>query len=258
MPNTKDISLAMVSYHNAEDIIPAIESIEEHTDAEIQKQILIIDNADEPELFRGLVEKYDDVTYVNPGENIGYARGNNYIIDQLDSRYHVIANPDIMFTEDSLKKIIQYMDDTVGIGMVIPKIIGQDGELLPIYRKELTLFDLFTRRYLKGLFKSRIAKHTLSDQDYSEPFQVPFGQGSFLVIRTDLFRQLNGFDENYFLYVEDADLCKRVNRYSKLIYYPDTTVMHKWKRGSATDRDLLKAHIKSVNYYFKKWGVKLF
>ena len=51
----------MVSYHNAADILPAVESIEEHTDAAIQKQILIIDNADEPELFRELVEKYDSI-----------------------------------------------------------------------------------------------------------------------------------------------------------------------------------------------------
>ena len=252
-----DVTLAIVSYHNAEDIYPAVHSIEKYTSDSIKKKIIIIDNANEPEEFRELVEQYPDVLYINPGENLGYARGNNYVLSQLDSRYHVIANPDILFTEDALLKIIQYMDETEGVGMVIPKILGDDGQILPIYRKELTVFDLFIRRYSKNIFKRRIASHTLSDKDYSKPFQVPFGQGSFLVIRTDLFRQLNGFDENFFLYVEDADFCKRVNRYSKLMYYPGASVLHKWQRASATDKNLLKAHVRSAHYYFKKWGLKL-
>ena len=258
MPEKTDITLAIVSYHNADDIYPAVESIEKYTSPAIRKQILIIDNANEPEAFHQLVHLYDDVAYINPGKNMGYARGNNYVIHLLRSKYHVIANPDIYFVEDSLSAIIRYMDETEGVGMVIPKIIGPEGKILPIYRKELTVFDLFVRRYTKRFFKRRIAKHTLSDQDYSRPFQVPFGQGSFLVIRTDLFRQLNGFDPNYFLYVEDADFCKRVNRYSALMYYPGTAVVHKWRRASETDRNLMKAHIKSAKYYFKKWGLKLF
>ena len=253
-----DVSLAIVSYFNSSDIQIAVKSIEEFTEAAIQKQIMIIDNANEPEAFQELCDLYADVTYINSGENLGYARGNNSVIPMLNSRYHAITNPDVVFTEDSLSRIIEYMDANPDVGMVIPKIVGEDGEILPVYRTDLTVFDMFIRKYCRGLFKKRMAKHTMSDQDYSAPFQVPFGQGSFLVIRTELFKELKGFDENYFLYVEDADLCKRVNQVSKLMYFPGTSLIHKWKRASKSDKKLLKAHIKSTKYYFKKWGWKLF
>ena len=93
-------------------------------------------------------------------------------------------------------------------------------------------------------------------EDYSKPFQVPFGQGSFLVIKTELFKRINGFDERYFMYMEDADLCKRVNQVSKLMYFPGATVVHKWQRGSHKNKKLFKYHIESMRHYFKKWGYK--
>lgn len=97
----------------------------------------------------------------------------------------------------------------------------------------------------------------MQDMDYEKPFPVPFAQGSFLVIRTELFRELEGFDERYFMYMEDADLCKRVNNVSSLWYCPDTAVIHKWERGSHKDKKLLKIHILSMFRYFRKWGWKI-
>ena len=106
-------------------------------------------------------------------------------------------------------------------------------------------------------FEKRKAKHTMQYQDYTKPFRVPFGQGSFLVVRTELFKELNGFDDNFFMYLEDADLCKRVNQISKLMYFPNATVIHKWGRGSHTNKTLFKYHLQSMMVYFKKWGIKL-
>lgn len=76
----------------------------------------------------------------------------------------------------------------------------------------------------------KVAVHELSHEDYSKPFKVPFAQGSFLVCKTDLFKQLNGFDESYFMYLEDADLCRRMNQISDVMYCPYTTVEHRWEK----------------------------
>ena len=94
------------------------------------------------------------------------------------------------------------------------------------------------------------------DADYTQPFQVPFAQGSFLVIKTELLQELKGFDERYFMYMEDADLCKRVNEVSKVMYFPGTTVKHKWEKGSHKNRKLFKIHLNSMKQYFKKWGFR--
>lgn len=250
------LSISIVSYNNYNDIKKLIESIDKYTSPNLKKKIYIIDNADDRERYTELQAQYKDVEYCYVGCNLGFGRGHNYILEKIDSDFHAIVNPDIILQEDSFSKILEFMEQDNSIGMVVPKLMDENGVMMHAYRRELTISDMFIRMFCKKLFPKRIAYHELADADYSKPFQVPFAQGSFLVIRTTLLKQLNGFDENFFMYVEDADLCKRVNQVSKLIYFPDTAVIHKWEKGSHKSRKLFKYHLNSMKYYFKKWGKK--
>ena len=137
--------------------------------------------------------------------------------------------------------------------MVIPRIVDEEGNIQKVYRREISIQDMFIRMFCSKLFPRKMDEITLQGKDYSKPFQVPFGQGSFLVIRTELFKELDGFDDRFFMYMEDADLCKRVNQKSKLMYFPDTEVIHRWEKGSHKSIRLFKIHIKSMIKYFKKW-----
>ncbi len=261
-----DLSITIVAYYNYDDIKNAIDTIEQYTNNNISKQIYIVDNScntieeskKEVQKFNEYITKYKDVEYIDTGKNLGFGKGHNYIIDKIDSKYHAIVNPDILLKEDAFSKIIKYLNNNTDVGMCIPNITDENGNRQEVYRLELTVFDMFIRMFCKGMFNKRKAKHTMNDMDYSKPFQVPFGQGSFLVIRTELFKELNGFDDNFFMYLEDADLCKRVNQVSKLMYYPNATVIHKWEKGSHKNKTLFKYHINSMKYYFKKWGYKIF
>lgn len=257
------LSISIVAYNNYEDIMNAVVSIEKYTSPVLTKQIFIIDNgvsvslSEDVEKFRYFLKDYQDIEYIDVGSNIGFGKGHNKILNVLNSEYHAIVNPDIILCEDSFTKIIEWMDENKDIGMTIPVLIDEKGNIQHVYRRELTIFDMFNRMILKNYFKKRSQKHIMQDMDYSKPFQVPFGQGSFLVIRSDLFKALNGFDDNFFMYCEDADLCKRVNKVSKLMYFPGTKVIHKWERGSHKNKVLFKYHLKSMKYYFAKWGWKL-
>lgn len=260
---TLDLTISVVAYHNYSDIINLIRCIIRNTNKNIKKKIYIIDNscldANSSNIisFLSKINLYEEIEYINTGGNLGFGRGHNYILDILDSKYHAIVNPDILFYEDVFTKIIEFMS-TENIGMCIPKIMGEDGEIHDVYRRELTVGDMFIRMFCPKLFPKRIAYHTMQDMDYSLPFHVPFAQGSFLVIKTNLLKELNGFDDRYFMYLEDADLCKRVNDVSDLIYFPSTYVVHKWERGSHKSIKLFKYHLKSMILYFNKWGYKLF
>ena len=255
----KDLTLTIVAYHNFDDIKNAIDSFEKFTSKKINKQIYIVDNSSLEDNdktikdFNKYISKYKDIKYINTHDNLGFGKGHNYVLNEINSKYHAIVNPDILIEEDVFSKIIKFMDDNKDIGMVIPKLVDQDGKRQDVYRLEPTVFDMFIRMFCKGMFKKRKAKHTMQDKDYTKPFQVPFGQGSFLVIRTDLFKKLNGFDDRYFMYMEDADLCKRVNKESKLMYFPNATVIHKWDKGSHKNKKLFKIHVQSMIKYFKKW-----
>lgn len=260
----KDLTIAIVSYHNEEDVKKAVESIEMFTPDTITKQIFIVDNVDSiiekgadsaerNRIWEELSQAYSDVTCLSTGKNLGFGGGHNYVLDRLDSKYHAIVNPDIILEQDAFSKLIHFMEDE-SIGMSVPRLVDEEGNLLAVYRRDLTVWDMFIRMFLKGAFKKRQAYHTMQDADYKKRFDVPFAQGSFLFIRTELYKKLGGFDERFFLYMEDADLCKRVNQVSRLCYCPDAEVIHKWEKGSHKSGKLFKLHVQSMISYFMKWG----
>lgn len=257
------ISISIVAYNNYGDIKVLIDSLEKHTSSELEKRVYIIDNGvsisttAELDDFKSYIKDLRDIDYLDAGTNLGFGKGHNLILDIINSEYHAIINPDIIFCEDSLSKIIGWMEENKNIGMTIPLLTDEKGKRLDVYRRDLTVFDMFNRMVFKSAFKKRAKKHIMQDMDYTKPFQVPFGQGSFLVIRSDLFRKLGGFDEGFFMYCEDADLCKRVNEVSKLMFYPGTKVIHKWEKGSHKNKTLFKYHLESMMYYFNKWGWKI-
>lgn len=257
-----DLSVAIVAYNDYANIITAIESLEQYTSKDISKKVYIVDNSSGNEAFekdrselKEKIEVFADIEYLDVGENLGFGKGNNFVLPMIDSKFHAIVNPDIVFVEDTFKVLIDFMQD-YDIGMCIPKIIDENGNMQLAYRREPTVGDMFIRFFCKNFFRKRVSYHTLQEKDYSKPFQVPFGQGSFLVIRTELFKSLGGFDERYFMYLEDADLCKQVNQCSMLMYCPYTKVVHKWERGSHKSCKLFINHLNSMCKYFQKWGVK--
>lgn len=257
---TVDLTISIVAYHNYEDIKKTITSIEEYT-GNILKQIFVVDNSlpnDKISEFCDFTKKFTDVQYVRSKANVGFGKGHNAVLDRINSRYHAIINPDIILKEDSFSKIISFMENDKTTGMCIPQILDSNGQLQQAYRRELTVFDMFARMFCKKLFPKRMAECTLQNMDYAKPFDVPFAQGCFLVIRTELFKKLQGFDDNFFMYVEDADLSKRVNQISRVRYFPDTFVVHLWEKGSHKNIKLFMHHLKSAVYYFKKWGFRLF
>lgn len=245
------VTLSIVSYNNFADVKKAVESIERLTNPSLKKKIYIIDNADEQDLYKTL--EYEDVEYIHTGKNLGFGAGHNLVLPKLNSEIHIVVNPDIVLVEDSLSKLYDFMQDK-SIGMCIPRLVDNQGNSLDVYRREVTIFDMFIRMFAKKYFKKRQAYHSLVDKDYSKVFDVPFAQGSFLVIQTDLIIRLGGFDERYFMYMEDADLCKRVNQISKLVYYPETVIIHKWEKGSHKNMHLFGIHVRSMIKYFNKWG----
>lgn len=256
-----DFTITIVAYRNYPDILHAIETVERFTADDISKVLYVIDNScyenedAEKKRFISSILKYEFVVYLDTGKNLGFGAGHNYNLKDLDSEFHVIMNPDILLIEDSLSQIKSFMQDE-SIGMCVPRMLDEEGNVQLVYRREITLFDMFVRMFAKNIFKKRFAYHTMQDCDLTKPIDVPFAQGSFLVVRTALYQELGGFDDRYFMYMEDADLCKRVNQVSRLVLDPYTSVIHKWEKGSHKSKNLFKMHVQSMVAYFKKWGIK--
>lgn len=260
MGKVTNLSISIVSYNNERDIIDLINQIEKYTSKSISKTIYIIDNANGRVNFKSIVDLYDDVIYVASESNIGFGSAHNLVLNMLNSQYHCILNPDICLENDVFSKIIEYMNSIDNNIMIIPKLLDENKKLQRAYRSEITVFDLLVRVlfYKLHFFKKRYDKHTLQNYNFEKTQKIDFAQGSFLILKTKTFKIMKGFDDRFFMYMEDADFCRRFNEIGDIIYFPYSYAIHRWEKGSHRSIKLLKYHTYSIYLYFKKWGIKWF
>lgn len=252
-------SISIVTYNNEKTIGSTLFALTENWPAGIDISCYLIDNASTDDTIQKLFPYVNKLKIIlSERGNIGFGAAHNTVIDRIDSDYHIIMNPDVLIQDSGMFKMIAtFMAANPDIGMLVPRIEDENGELQYLCRRELTVLDL-ALRFMPGNFMSkRLAWHEMRDKNYDQPFDVPFASGCFMVIRTGLLKQLQGFDERFFLYSEDADLSRRVNQLSRIVYYPEITVCHKWERASYKNWQMTKLHLKSLWQYFRKWGFKL-
>lgn len=262
-----DITLSVVVYRDYDAPLDMVRSLAASVSPQLDIRLYAVDNScpgEEYELrrrcesFKEELGTFGFAEYIDAGANLGFGRANNLALAWACSAYHVFVNPDVVFAEDALTPLKAFMDDRPEVGMCIPRVVDAEGELQRVYWRDPSVLDAFNRMFLKNALKGRDRYYTMADADYAKPFQVPFGQGSFLFGRTGLLQELGGFDDRYFMYLEDADLCRRVNECSAFMYCPDATVVHRWERGSHSNPRLLARHFLSYLGYFRKWGLRLF
>lgn len=259
-----DLSISIVVYKKYDDVLLAIDSIERCTDQSLSKRIYIVDNscyADDnhyKQTFLKTLLKYEDVEYLDARKNIGFGKGHNFVLPKLDSDFHAIVNPDVILYSETFLPLVDFLETHPDVGMTAPMLTDEYNNVQNVFRRQLTVVDLFCRYvHFCGPLRKRLDYHTMADVDKTNDFECPFIQGSFLVVRTKLFKDLKGFDERYFMYAEDADLCKSFSKKSKVVVHPAVKVVHKWERASHASFKLMRIHAISLVKYFLKWGVKI-
>ncbi len=248
----KTVTGCIVTYNNIATIDKAVSSLLKCTAADFR--LFIVDNGSTDGTPEHIEKNYPEVTVIRSGGNIGFGAGHNFIMDRLDSDYHVIINPDISVRDDVISKLASYLDENPDVGLVSPEIRFPDGRLQILGKKNPCLRYLAASR-LRGSGEpgETLREYAMLDEDYSKPFEIENATGCFVFIRTELFKKLGGFDKRYFMYFEDCDLSREVNRISKVIYYPGATVYHEWGRESKRNFKLTLIHLTSMMKYFMKW-----
>lgn len=228
------------------------------SDAHIASWV-VVDNGSSDEI-RDAVQTLGGI-YVRTGENIGFGRGHNLALTQLagvDAPYHLILNPDIEFEADSLGRLTIVMDANPDVGLMMPKVLYPDGSNQYLCKLLPTPSDLALRRFAPGIIKrlahNRIATYDLRNFDYELPVSVPSLSGCFMFTRRAILDAVGGFDERFFLYMEDVDLCRRMAAISRLLYWPEVSVKHVHQMGSYRSARVLLLHVWSAIAYFNKWG----
>lgn len=222
------------------------------------KKLYLIDNSS-TDTLKQLASLDLRIVYLHNPSNPGFGTAHNIAIKKSiigGSKYHLVLNPDIYFDSSILEEMRNYMDKHLDTGLLMPKVLYPDGELQKLCKLLPTPLDLFARRFIpiKSIVDSINRKYELSFFNYKEVAEIPFLSGCFMFLRTDVLKRDCLFDENFFMYLEDADLSRRISKISKIKYYPYVNIYHEYQRGAHKNKKLLWFFIRSVFTYFGKYG----
>jgi len=250
------ITCSIVLFHNpVEELKIAIESFVNYSK---NIKLYLVDNSAEDTMRYKFLSP--QIEYIFNGKNLGYGAGHNIAIKKAQgkSTYHIILNPDIEFAPTVLTGLYNFMQQNTNVGLVMPKILYRSGLTQYLCKKLPSPADLFLRRFfpgpLKFFVKELMASYELRHKDYDAIMEVPNLSGCFMFIRTSVFASVGLFDEQYFMYLEDTDLSRRINKYYRTVYYPLQTITHGYSKASYKDFKLMKHHLNSSIKYFNKWG----
>jgi GT2 family glycosyltransferase len=176
--------------------------------------------------------------YLHTERNVGFGSGHNMAIGQCltRSKYHVVVNPDISFGEEVIGELYDFMENHSDVGLVMPSIRYPDGSPQGLCKLLPTPLDLLVRRFLgrigEALFRKLRERYELKGTNLTVPCEVPCLSGCFMFIRSAELQRIGMFDERFFMYLEDVDLCRRIGESSKCVYYPRAFVRHAYAKGS--------------------------
>ena len=247
--NINVIASIVIYNHSYQELKPTLDSL---LNAPSIHKVILVDNSASDWANTFVHEK---VVYLKSQGNFGFGYGHNLAIKQYtkDSDYFLICNPDIAFDNIQFEKLLSFASENKA-GLYLPRIFKGDGTDQHGARLLPTPMNLFARRFSPALGEKLDQEYLLKKFSIERPIFAPNLIGCFMLFSSHSLLELGGFDERFFMYMEDVDLSRRCAEKYGAIYYPQAHVTHLHEQGSYKNKTLLKAHLKSAYQYFNKWG----
>lgn len=253
--HNSDICVGIVCYNTSRDILRktvySLRTSSRHTTI-----VLYCNSSDARynEICASLASEYDCL-FLEKRPNRGFGAAHNEIFATYGKhfKWYVCCNPDVYVTEHAIENLINMSDNLPASIILGPKVLNMDGTTQYLSRNSLTIFNWLHRqlaRFLPGWFQPFEFKF-----DYNQLQSVEFISGCFFAIKSEYFVELKGFDEDFFLYYEDADLSRRALTLGTNYFVPQSIVYHEWGRAWTTSYKAFKRQIKSLIKYFSKHGL---
>jgi len=268
-----DLSLIVVSYQNAPVLDLCLKSIIEETanlnkKEGIRSEVIVVDS-EAGEKTRDIVKKYildnHPITYCPFATNTGFSRSVNKGIKESRGKYLFILNYDIIITQGSLGKMIQYLKENPRVGILGPKLLNFDGSPQNSAFHFYTPLVILYRRTILGKTpwgKKKLQDFVIDLQSKKEPVSIDgWLMGSAHMLRRDNLDKIGLMDERYFMYFEDVDWCRRfLAKGLEIVYFPKAALFHYHGKQSATRHfweaifnKMTVVHIVSAIKYFWKF-----
>ncbi len=258
MAERPQISVVIVNYNVKEYLEQALISLKRALRT-IPHEIFVVDNASVDGSVPYLNKRFPEVQLIESPVNLGFARANNLALKRVQGEYVVIINPDTVVQEDTFTCLLEFFRRHPDAGAATCKIINPDGTFSVDCRHSVPtpMIAFWKVVGLSRLFpKSRIfGQYNLTYLDPDETYTVPAISGSFMMIKKKVLDEVGYFDEQFFMYCEDIDLCHRINQAGHKIYYvPNTQIIH--YKGESTKKnniDYVVTFNKALYQFFQKY-----
>lgn len=255
------VSVIIVNWNVGEMLVRCLRSLFDHN-ALLNLEVFVVDNHSNdgsPELVR---REFPQVRLTENEENVGFARANNQSIRQANGKYILLLNPDTLWTDGSLGKMVDFMDSHKEVGITGPRLMNADRQSIQYWggRRSPTVLDTFFEytKLIRLFPNARLfGRYLMSDWDHTDSREVEAVSGACLLIRSETIKEVGLLDEGYALYQEDIDWCRRVGMKGwKIWYFAQAEVIHFGRQSTLQDpgQSTLKAVRGIYRYYHKFFG----
>lgn len=264
----KSLEVILVNYNSSFWIKKTLDSLYKFfvPNSKYKIIITIVDNASSDDSVSMIENQFPQVKLIKSDKNLGFSAGNNLALKTSTSDYIMLLNSDTELTEKSknFDILIDYLEQNSSAGIITPKILLPSGKLdMACHRGEPSLLDcLFYFAGFEKLFpKIKIfTRYHLLDKDFSTIHEIDVCTGACMIMRNKDLKDVGYFDERFFMYSEDMDLCRSFREKGyKIIYNPNVEIIHhKYKSGLQSDDKKIKKKISKHFYnsfliYYDKW-----
>jgi GT2 family glycosyltransferase len=252
---SKIISIIYVYYNTPMEIEGSIRSIKEAV-GKLSHEILIINNYSPKKLPRKILAS-KSITVIQNKENLGFGAATNVGAGRARGKYVLVVNPDTLFHKNSINDMIREMEKDKKIGLIGPKYLDENGNIspsvsgYPMLPGAIAAFSFIDKLFPNNPYSK---KYWMRNLDTEKTQKVPTVGGACMLFRKDVFDKIGGFDEQFFMYFEEADISYRVKKagYS-VVYFPKAVITHFIGRSSEDKKSIRKYFEKSRYTFFRKY-----
>ncbi|MBI9070463.1 MAG: glycosyltransferase family 2 protein [Melioribacteraceae bacterium] len=224
-----NLCIIIVNYNLTDCVKNLLISIEKYV-ADIDCEIFVVDNNSQDRSIEKLAEQFPKVKFKMLKTNYGFGHGNNEVLRNYESKYYLLLNPDTYLEENLPKKFYDFMEHNSDVGIAGPVVLYENGRIQGSAQNFHNLtnefWDLFGLLGYYVAIKKRL-KNTLTKS--KEFYNTDYIFGSCMMIRNEVIKKTNGFDEDYFLFAEETDLCYRAKKLCgeyKTVYWKNGSIRH--------------------------------
>ncbi|GHE39094.1 glycosyltransferase family 2 protein [Sphingobacterium griseoflavum] len=255
------ISIVTVGMNHLKYLKDLLSSIYTKGAIEASFEVIYVDNCSSDGSVEYISEAFPQVRIIQNTSPKGFGENNNVGAEVAAGKYLAIINPDIILFENSLDLLLAFAESYPNVGIVAPKLLNRDESYQYSVRRFITPWLFLSRAISKGddagKFKGN-AYYLSKDIDIDKTQFINWAVGAAYFISKDFYDDLNGFDQDYFLYMEDEDLCLRSwKRNRPVVYHPQATLIHNHMRSSKKIGKSMRYHFESLFTFWRKHGISL-